>query len=144
LGEDVYYAYNIFVYDWVQADNGLMIPVNDPEDAYQSFGYEIIRDNASPVSFQFTGNESNVEGCKWYWFSPYTLDTELYGNNELEANKTYEWGINVAYALTDDYMNAGFSYSIASDFRIRDEVWWVDPYVYGMSPDLHSDFTTMK
>lgn len=144
LGEGVYYAYNIFLYDWVQADNGLMIPVSDPTDGYQSFGKEIITNSASPVSLQFTGNEPDVNGCKWYWFSPYTLDTELYGNDKLEANKTYEWGINVAYALTDDYLNAGFSYSIASDFRIRDEVWWVDPYAYGMTPDLHSDFTTMK
>ncbi|KAF2956125.1 hypothetical protein [Marinitoga sp. 38H-ov] len=136
----VTYNYGIFVYDWNQADNGLMIPVENVEST-NAYGDIISVENSNSVSIKFTGNTADPDyGKKWYLFNPYSLTKELYPYDKLEAGKSYNWGINIAYAETLD--NDSRALSIAADFRYRDKAWFIDRLSSGMEPDLHADFTT--
>ena len=136
----VTYNYGIFVYDWNQADNGLMIPIEDIENT-NSYGDTLSSTSSDSMSIKFTGNNPDpVYGKKWYLFNPYSLTKEIYPSDKLEPGKSYNWGINIAYAETFD--EDSWALSIASDFRIRDYGWFIDRWPYGMEPDLHADFTT--
>jgi hypothetical protein len=138
---DVVYAYNLFVYDWNQSNNGLFVPVSDTST--EPFGYTFATLGKEDVSVEFTGNVEK-DGLNWHVINPYGIfvsgDNSLYKSDKLENGKSYNWGINIAYAISID--DDSESYSISADFRYRDKGWGVDPYPYGMEPDLHADFTT--
>ena len=98
-------------------------------------------ESANQIVAPFTGNQIE-ENCDymWYYFDEYSLEVMPYDYNVLQPNKTYAWALNVAYAEVID--EDSVSLSIAADFRLRDYGWGIDPYPYGMEPDLHADFTT--
>ena len=129
----VTYSYQLFVYDWNQSDNGLIIPIEDPSS--DAIGKWFTVSGSSDVSIDFTGNDGSIN---WYSFSPYSLTKKLYPESKLENGKSYNWGINIAYAHSYDEDSS--SYSLSADFRYRDAGWWFEPY--GIEPDLHADFTT--
>lgn len=129
----VTYGYQLFVYDWNQSDNGLIIPIEDP--ASDAIGMWFNTTGNSDVSIDFTGNTGSVN---WYSFNPYSLTKTLYPESKLEHGKSYNWGINIAYAYSYDADSS--SYSLSADFRYRDAGWWFEQY--GIEPDLHADFTT--
>lgn len=129
----VTYSYQLFVYDWNQSDNGLIIPIEDP--ASDAIGMWFETEGKSDVSIDFTGNTGSVN---WYSFNPYSMTKTLYPESKLEHGKSYNWGINIAYAYSYDADSS--SYSLSADFRYRDAGWWFEPY--GIEPDLHADFTT--
>jgi hypothetical protein len=135
----VTYNYNIFIYDRTQADNGLIVPFSDVGSELSGFTFSDT--SASQIIAPFTGyNTEENWGYTWYYFNEYGLTVIPYDYEVLQPNKTYGWGVNVAYAdvLDED----SWSLSIAADFRLRDTSWGIDPYPYGMEPDLHADFTT--
>lgn len=129
------YNYQLFIYDWIQADNGTIVPV-DVNDEFITF----TSDSAGPIVAGFTGEGTNTAwDCTWKWYSPYVGTVDTYYGASLEPNKSYEWGINYAYALVADADSR--AYSISSDFRYRDTGFGLDP-AECMEPDLHADFTT--
>jgi len=132
----VVYEYQIFVYDWNQSDNGLMIPFDTVNiDTNSQIGKFFTTEGKKDVSVQFTGNNGDII---WNTFNPYSLDSFLYPEGNLEHGKSYNWGVNVAYAYSFDEDSS--SYSLSADFRYRDAGWWFE--AYGIEPDLHADFTT--
>jgi len=135
----VTYNYNMFIYDRTQADNLLIAPFSDPSTELNGFMFS--SESANQIVAPFTGNQIE-ENCDymWYYFDEYSLEVMPYDYNVLQPNKTYAWAINVAYAEVID--EDSVSLSIAADFRLRDYGWGIDPYPYGMEPDLHADFTT--
>jgi hypothetical protein len=131
----VTYNYRMFIYDWIQSDNGLITPV-DADGDFVDFQ----TDSAGPIVVGFTGDVVNTSwNCIWNWYSPYTDAFLDYTANKLEPNKTYNWGVNIAYALVKDADSR--AYSIAADFKYRDTGWYYDP-ANCLEPDLHADFTT--
>jgi len=128
----VTYNYGLFVYDWTQSDNGLIVPT------YNGGMVEFTDDTADSLEVAFSGKNINDWGLSWSWFSPYADTISPYLADALEPNKTYGWGINIAYALVQDADSR--AYSIAADFLYRDTGWYYDPVM--MEPDLHADFTT--
>jgi len=127
---DVVYNYGLFVYDWTQSENGVIVPTDEGE-------LEIFQNGSGEsIEVAFSGNQSNDLGLNWSWvfsgMQPYT-------GISLEPNKTYGWGINIAYALVKDADSR--AYSISADFKYRDTGWYYDP-ANCMEPDLHADFTT--
>src|SRR6056297_956727 len=130
----VVYNYRMFIYDWIQSDNGLITPVG-PNGNF----FDFQTDSAGPIIVGFTGDEVNPDwNCIWNWYNPYSNAFLDYTADKLEPNKTYNWGINIAYALVKDADSR--AYSIAADFKYRDTGWYYDPLM--MEPDLHADFTT--
>ncbi len=129
----VTYNYGLFMYDWVQADTGLIIPTSEGDML------QFTEDTADSVEVTFSGADLNDSGLNWSWYNPYADSIDLYTETMLEPNKTYNWGINIAYALVKDADSR--AYSISADFKIRDKGWYYDP-VACMEPDLHADFTT--
>jgi len=135
----VTYNYNIFIYDRTQADNDLIVPFSNIDSELSGFTFSPT--SAKQIVAPFTGyNTEENWGYSWYYFDEYGLTVVPYEYEVLQPNKTYGWGVNVAYAdvLDED----SWSLSIAADFRLRDYSWGIDPYPYGMEPDLHADFTT--
>jgi len=135
----VTYNYNIFIYDRTQADNDLIAPFSDLDSELNGFTFSTT--SANQIVAPFTGyNTEENWGYSWYHFNEYGLTVVPYEYEVLQPNKTYGWGVNVAYAdvLDED----SWALSIAADFRLRDYSWGLDPYPYGMEPDLHADFTT--
>jgi len=130
---DVVYNYGLFVYDWIQADNGLIIPT------FEGGMVEFEDTTGDSIEVAFSGQNNNDWGLNWSWFSPYADTIAPYIADSLEPNKTYGWGINIAYAYVQDADSR--AYSIAADFKYRDTSWDYDPAVC-MEPDLHADFTT--
>lgn len=129
----VTYNYGLFVYDWTQSDNGLIIPTFDGGMVRLS------DDSADSIEVAFSGKNLNDWGLSWSWYNPYSGSIDPYTADSLEPNKTYGWGINIAYALVKDADSR--AYSIAADFKYRDTGWYYDPATC-MEPDLHADFTT--
>ena len=129
---DVVFNYGLFIYDWIQADNGLIVPT------YQGGMIEFSDNSAESIEVAFSGKNLNDWGLNWSWYNPYSGAVEPYTANSLEPNKTYGWGINIAYALVKDADSR--AYSISADFKYRDTGWYYDPVM--MEPDLHADFTT--
>ncbi|HOO33368.1 MAG TPA: hypothetical protein PK466_13735 [Thermotogota bacterium] len=129
------YNYQLFIYDWVQADNGAIVPV-DADDDFITF----TSDSAGPIIAGFTGSGTNTTwDCTWKWYNPYGTGVDPYTATSLEPNKTYDWGLNVAYAVVDTTDSK--AWSVSSDYRYRDKGWYIDP-AGCMEPDLHADFTT--
>lgn len=135
----VTYNYNMFIYDRTHADNSLIAPFSDI--SVELNGFLFSSETPDQIVAPFTGNEIEENwGYKWYYFDEYGLNAMPYDYEKLQPNKTYAWGVNVAYAEVID--EDSVSLSIAADFRLRDYGWIIDPYPYGMEPDLHADFTT--
>jgi len=135
----VNYHYSLFIYDWIQADNGLFIPgTYVGEDTVAMFDF--VSPTAGAISADFTGNAQDpVWGTDWFMYMPYTDSIAAYPFPNLEPGKTYGWGINIAYGLVKD--NDSRSYSISADYKYRDAGFYIDP-VGVLEPDLHADFTT--
>jgi len=129
----VIYNYGLFMYDWVQADNGLIIPVDNGNMV------QFIAETPESIEVAFSGANINDLGLNWAWYNPYSDSIDPYNETMLEPNKTYDWGINIAYAIVKDADSR--AYSISSDFKYRDTGWYYDPVGY-LEPDLHADFTT--
>lgn len=129
----VTYNYRLFMYDWVQADNGLIIPT------FEGDMIQFTAETNESIEVEFSGANLNDAGLTWSWYNPYSNSIDPYNETMLEPNKTYNWGINIAYAVVKD--SDSRAYSISADFKIRDEGWYYDP-VGCMEPDLHADFTT--
>ena len=82
------------------------------------------------MSVPFTGNS---EG-DYQWYLLAGDSAYYYPSSKLEAGKTYDWGVDYAYAEVSD--NDSAAISIAIDYG-----WGIDP-VYMVEPDKHNEFTT--
>ncbi|HQQ66832.1 MAG TPA: hypothetical protein PLO55_11925 [Thermotogota bacterium] len=131
---DVIYTYAPFIYDWVQSDNGLIVPTT-----LQGNMVRFTSDTADSIELPFTGVNPNIIGLGWSWYNPYSGELTPYEENTFEPNKTYNWGVNIALACVTDADSR--AYSIAADYKYRDTGWYYDPATC-MEPDLHAAFTT--
>lgn len=139
----VKYHYVPFIYDWVHGEHGqttkpmLPIIVNGEDNNMCIFTV----DSPSNVIVPFTGNKTDSTwGCIWKRICPGGGKLFELKDDKLQANKSYDWGINVAYADVRD--EDSISRSIAADFRSDYTGWGFDPYPGYMEPDLHAVFTT--
>lgn len=129
----VEYHYTIWIYDLVQSENYIFPGILQGTNLYT---YDFATEGAQEISVTFKGNEGSPEYEDLSWFSylpPYIYAYE-YEDNKLEPGKTYDWGVDYAYAVS--YDSDSLAYSIAIDFG-----WGIDPFG-GVMPEMHNEFTT--
>jgi len=125
----VTYNYALWIYDLVQSENQI-VPVMEKDN--QLLVYNFSSEKPEPISVTFKGSEGSpeYEDLKWVIL----IDSVYYYPSEkLEAGKTYNWGVDLAYAEVYDYDSV--AYSIAIDMG-----YGIDPI--GVEADLHGQFTT--
>ncbi|WP_169746205.1 fibronectin type III domain-containing protein [Kosmotoga pacifica] len=120
---DIYYGYYLWIYDTTQSDGQHIVP----DDEFYTFG-------PSEVSVQFLDPSYD-----WYYFV--MGDWYYYFFDGLEAYKTYEWGLDYAYAIYygDDEDGDGFEDWISLAVTI-DWGYGIDRWVN--EPDYYNRFTT--
>ncbi len=117
------YHYTMWIYDTVQGEEWI-VPATVVEDYLEA--YDWVKQDAESVVATFTGNMDGE--YKWYIEGTYE-----YPSNKLEAGKTYDWGVDYAYAEVLD--EDSLAISIAIDYG-----WGIDRW--GIEPDKHNEFTT--
>jgi len=122
---EVEYHYTMWIYDLVQSENYIF-----PLEKSTFFLYDFMTVGAEEVSVTFLGSEGSAEYDDLSWF----LNGIYYEDDKLEPNKTYDWGVDYAYAISYDLDSV--AYSIAIDYG-----WGIDP-VGGVMPEMHNEFTT--
>ncbi|PNR97229.1 hypothetical protein [Petrotoga sp. 9PWA.NaAc.5.4] len=127
----VEYYYTMWVYDLVQSENYIFPGILEGSTVYM---YDFATVGAAEVSVTFKGNEGSPEYEDLSWFLYLPSGIYYYGDNKLEAGKTYDWGVDYAYAVS--YDSDSLAYSIAIDYG-----WGIDPFG-GVMPEMHNEFTT--
>jgi len=127
----VEFYYTIWIYDLVQSENYIFPGIL--EGATFDF-YEFATVGAQEISVTFKGNEGSPEYEDLNWFLNLPDGIYVYPYNELEPAKTYDWGVDYAYAVS--YDSDSLAYSIAIDYG-----WEIDPFG-GVMPEMHNEFTT--
>lgn len=128
---EVEYYYTMWIYDLVQSENHIF-PVTEKEGYI--YIYDFMTLGAEEVSVTFLGSEGSSEyvDLNWILYSPYGI--YYYEYDKLEPAKTYDWGVDYAYAVSYDLDS--LAYSIAIDYG-----WGIDPLGRVM-PEMHNEFTT--
>ncbi len=142
MGE-VNYFYRLFVYDIVQDMNRWIIPVKSGEISVPNYGALFETGNPGGISVMFTGNLL-YDDVIWYSYFDGQSETlwQPYSWQQLEAQKTYSWGVNLAFAAVKSEDNSAMAFSVAADFHPYFGSFGVDPVTSGMPPDWMYEFTT--
>jgi hypothetical protein len=127
----VEYYYTIWIYDLVQSENYIFPGILEGTTVYM---YDFATEGAQEISVTFKGNEGSPEYENLSWFLYLPDGIYEYPYNELEPGKTYDWGVDWAYAVS--YDSDSLAYSIAIDYG-----WGIDP-LGGVMPEMHNEFTT--
>ncbi|QTA37200.1 hypothetical protein JYK00_05470 [Thermosipho ferrireducens] len=121
-GNPVYY-WDIWLYDETLNDYGYYSLSGYGYPYYSMFITEV-----TGVSFKFSAPPS---GAWWVDFGA----GSWYSYNELQANKTYEWGNELMVAVVEDATDNTVAYSIHTDLGKR-----FDPF--SIEPEIYNTFTT--
>ena len=127
----VEFYYTMWIYDLPQSENNIFPVILKEGTVYP---YDFITEGATDVSVTFKGIEGSPEYEDLTWFLYLSDGIYLYGDIELEPGKTYDWGVDYAYAVS--YDSDSVAYSIAIDYG-----WGIDP-LGGVMPEMHNEFTT--
>ena len=127
----VEYYYTMWIYDLVQSENYIFPGILEGSTVYM---YDFATVGATEVSVTFKGNEGSPEYEDLSWFLYLPSGIYEYEDNKLEPGKTYDWGVDYAYAVS--YDSDSVAYSIAIDYG-----WGIDP-LDGVMPEMHNEFTT--
>jgi hypothetical protein len=125
---EVWYNYTMWIYDLVQSDR-YIFPLSLNTGNYYNFS----RTGQEGVHVEFRGSEGSPEyyDLLWVWINDgYWWQ---YPENALEEGKTYDWGVDYAYAFS--YDSDSVAYSIAIDYG-----YGIDP-LGGVMPEKHNEFT---
>jgi len=140
---NIQYGYRLFLYDQIQDQDHWILPISVHQQDEPNYGALIETDNSSESSIRFSGNTAYEERI-WYsyfedqsgtFFEPYPWD-------QLEAHKTYSWGVNLAYARVSNQDDSAVAFSIAADYHPYRGSMGFDPCRYGIQPDWMFEFTT--
>lgn len=114
------YYYTIAIYDAIQSDGNIMVPV------YEKDGQLYLQEWYAPDDRMI---QAKFDDYQWYY-----LGLGLSPYDKLEAYKTYDWGVDYAIAISEDRDSQSFSISI-------DYGWGIDP-IDVVLPEKHNEFTT--
>ncbi|HHV01243.1 MAG TPA: hypothetical protein GXX68_03525 [Defluviitoga tunisiensis] len=128
---DVEYYYTMWIYDLVHSENYIFPGILEEDTVYM---YDFATVGATEVSVTFKGNEGSPEYEDLSWFLYLSDGIYFYGDIELEPGKTYDWGVDYAYAVS--YDSDSLAWSIAIDYG-----WDIDP-LGGVMPEIQNEFTT--
>jgi hypothetical protein len=128
---EVEYYYTMWIYDLVQSENYMLPGILIGSDIYT---YDFMTLGAEEVSVTFLGSEGSSEYDDLSWFLYLPDGIYYYEYDKLEPAKTYDWGVDYAYAVSYDLDSV--AYSIAIDYG-----WGIDP-LGGVMPEIHNEFTT--
>jgi hypothetical protein len=128
---EVAYYYTMWIYDLVQSENYILPGILEGEDVIL---YDFMTVGAEEVSVTFLGSEGSSEYDDLSWFLYLPDGIYYYEYDKLEPAKTYDWGLDYAYAVSYDMDSV--AYSIAIDYG-----WGIDP-LGGVMPEIHNEFTT--
>lgn len=123
---EIYYGYQPWIYDTNLTDGQHIFPINDLFGEFFSYGPETI-------SMKFLDPFWLDWAIYWAYITPET-GMILYPFNSLEAYKTYEWGLDYAYAYYED--EDSLAISIASDLG-----YGLDPFGE-IKDEYYNRFTT--
>jgi len=130
----VEFYYTIWIYDLVQSENYIFPGILEGTTVYM---YDFATVGAQEISVTFKGDEGSpeYEDLSWFlYFPPYSYPYKYEEDNKLEPGKTYDWGVDYAYAVS--YDSDSLAFSIAIDYG-----WGIDPFG-GVMPEMHNEFTT--
>ena len=127
----VEFYYTMWIYDLVQSENYIFPGILEEDTVYM---YDFITEGATDVSVTFKGIEGSPEYEDLTWFLYLPDGIYFYEYAKLEPGKTYDWGVDYAYAVS--YDSDSVAYSIAIDYG-----WDIDP-LGGVMPEMHNEFTT--
>ncbi|PNR93134.1 MULTISPECIES: hypothetical protein [unclassified Petrotoga] len=128
---EVEYYYTMWIYDLVQSENFILPGILEGTTVIL---YDFMTLGAEEISVTFLGSEGSSEYDDLSWFLYLPDGIYYYEDDKLEPTKTYDWGVDYAYAVSYDVDS--FAYSIAIDYG-----WGIDP-VGGVMPEMHNEFTT--
>ncbi|POZ92855.1 hypothetical protein [Petrotoga halophila] len=128
---EVEYYYTMWIYDLVQSENYILPGILEESTL---FVYDFVTLGAEEVSVTFLGSEGSSEYDDLNWFLYLPDGIYYYEYDKLEPAKTYDWGVDYAYAISYDVDSV--AYSIAIDYG-----WGIDP-LGGVMPEMHNEFTT--
>ena len=127
----VTYRYAIWLYNLVQSNEHIF-----PADPDTWYPFIFASEEPITMSATFTGNATETTlGYIWLVLNPDYMFMYNYFFDKLEPNKTYEWGMDLAYARVWDDSDNSLAVSIAVDYG-----YGVDPF--GNPASLFADFTT--
>lgn len=133
---EVEYHYTMWIYDLVQSKNYILPSILEGEDVIL---YDFMTLGAKEVSVTFLGNEGSSEYDDLSWFlymPPYgPYDVYSYEDDKLEPAKTYDWGIEYAYAVAYDIDSVSVSVAVDNGYNVNPKG--------DIMPDKQNEFTTV-
>lgn len=130
---EVEYHYTMWIYDLVQSQN-YIFPVTEKEGDF--YYYDFMTQGAEEISVTFLGSEgsSEYDDLSWFLLLP-DGNVYYYEDDKLEPAKTYDWGVEYAYAVAYDMDSISVSIAIDNGYGVnpKDDIM----------PDKQNEFTTV-
>lgn len=96
---EIEYHYTMAIYDFIQSANYIYpVTINNG----QIYTYDFNTNGSTQVSVTFKGSEGSPEYDDLEWIINLENNDYFYPTNLLEKGKTYDWGIDYAYAIAYD------------------------------------------
>ncbi len=125
------FHYTMWIYDLVQSQN-YIFPVTEKEGDF--YYYDFIMQGAEEVSVTFLGSKGSSEYDDLSWFLYLPDGVYPYEDDKLEPAKTYDWGVEYAYAVAYDMDSVSVSIAVDNGYNInpKDDIM----------PEKQNEFTT--
>lgn len=125
------FHYTMWIYDLVQSQN-YIFPVTEKEGDF--YYYDFIMQGAEEVSVTFLGSEGSSEYDDLSWFLYLPDGVYPYEDDKLEPAKTYDWGVEYAYAVAYEMDSVSVSIAVDNGYNInpKDDIM----------PEKQNEFTT--
>lgn len=128
---NVEYHYTMAIYDLIQSSN-YIYPVF--EESNQRYYYDFKTVGANQVAVTFKGSQGSPEYNNLKWVLISENGVHFYSTNLLEEGKTYDWGVDYAYAIAYDIDSISYSIAIDTGFNISPKG--------DIMPEKQNEFTT--
>jgi hypothetical protein len=128
---EVEYHYTMWIYDLVQSENFILPGILKGTTVIP---YDFMTIEAEEVFVTFLGSEgsSGYDDLSWFLYLPDGI--YYYEDDKLEPAKTYDWGVEYAYAVAYDMDSVSVSVAIDNGYNINPED--------DIMPEKQNEFTT--
>lgn len=117
----VVYNYGLYLYEPQPLAKNIIVPATAQNEFFR-----FQTESTDSMSVHFSANTPEEHwNCVWKRYNPQLDDYLVYESASLDAQTTYTWEINLAYALVKD--DDSKAYSIASDYKYDGSGWNIDP-----------------
>jgi len=128
----VEYHYTMWIYDLVQSKNYIFPGILEESTLYL---YDFMTLGAEEVSVTFLGSKGSSEYDDLSWFLYLQDGIYYYEDDKLEPAKTYDWGVEYAYAVAYDMDSVSVSVAVDNGYNVNPKG--------DIMPDKQNEFTTV-